>query len=389
MKKVAQTGLARLVVGCTIFGAVGVILCGYGYAAVSTDLLISGDATVKNANEAVPFPITYMQDMTPEICANAGYNTQSQLIDKRDGKKYWARKQYDGSCWMVQNLALDITSEGLTSELSDINYSSVAQYEEEVVGGKTIYKWNENSKYPPVNTYDYFSNSGSNYATTRSWNLGEYVATQLDKIIQCTTNKVGPSGCNQFTYVGEVWDTNDDGEDVLVAPAYEPTLSYQKTGMTYDDESRTYDAHYLLGNYYQYMTATAGSYQLTKNILNSSSICPKGWRLPTTNNSVLNVAPQEVMSALEAYEEATSESVNLWLEPMYFVRAGNVESGKYTYAGGRGAYLLNRTSNYSPYVGGNLTVSTYNDLKGASMLSQLAYGGVSVRCVARNGEEEE
>ncbi len=369
-----------------VLTVVGMLVCGYGHAALSTELLVSGGAVLKSKDDIVPFPITYMQDMTPEVCANASYNTESQLTDKRDGKKYWVRKQFDGTCWMVQNLALDITPEGLTSELSDINYSSIAQYEEEEKNGQIIYKWNANSKYPPVETYNYFSNSGSNYTTTRSWNLGEYVHVQLDSIVQCNTNKVGPSGCDQFAYVGETWANNDDGEDVLVAPAYEPTLSYRTSGITYDETKRTYDAHYLIGNYYQYRTATAGSYTQAKNAVNSSSICPKGWRLPTTDNAAVDSSLQEVKLALEAYQEAKDETVNLWLEPMYFVRAGNVESGNYMYAGGSGIYSLNRT--YSPYVGGNTTVTTYNDLRGVKIRSQLAYGGVSVRCIARTGLEE-
>ncbi len=64
--------------------------------------------------------ITYMQDMTPDICATAEENDTTQLIDKRDGKSYWVAKLKDGNCWMTQNLALDITEEGLKADDTDI-----------------------------------------------------------------------------------------------------------------------------------------------------------------------------------------------------------------------------------------------------------------------------
>lgn len=36
--------------------------------------------------------ITYMQDMTPEICAASQENETKRLIDSRDGKYYWVAK---------------------------------------------------------------------------------------------------------------------------------------------------------------------------------------------------------------------------------------------------------------------------------------------------------
>ena len=81
-----------------VLTVVGMLVCGYGHAALSTELLVSGGAVLKSKDDIVPFPITYMQDMTPEVCANASYNTESQLTDKRDGKKYWVRKQFVGWC---------------------------------------------------------------------------------------------------------------------------------------------------------------------------------------------------------------------------------------------------------------------------------------------------
>lgn len=68
---------------------------------------------------------TYMQDVTPEICANSkiweSEADSAALIDKRDGKLYKVARLKDGNCWMQENLALTLsTNTPLTSEDSDI-----------------------------------------------------------------------------------------------------------------------------------------------------------------------------------------------------------------------------------------------------------------------------
>ena len=68
--------------------------------------------------------ITYMQEMTPEICKASSENETKRLIDSRDGKYYWVAKLKDGNCWMTQNLDLDLSvSRALTSSTSNVSYS--------------------------------------------------------------------------------------------------------------------------------------------------------------------------------------------------------------------------------------------------------------------------
>ncbi len=64
--------------------------------------------------------LSFMQDMNSEICANTAEGYTKQLIDTRDNKSYWVAKLKDGNCWMTQNLALDITTEGLKASDTDI-----------------------------------------------------------------------------------------------------------------------------------------------------------------------------------------------------------------------------------------------------------------------------
>ena len=69
-----------------------------------------------------------------------------------------------------------------------------------------------------------------------------------------------------------------------------------------DSQTKRYDAHYLIGNYYTYGAATAGAgnnltiadSQITsvnQLVSTSSSICPKGWKLPVSGiNTVTHIA---------------------------------------------------------------------------------------------------
>ena len=67
--------------------------------------------------------IANMQDMTPEICANAKEHQTATLRDIRDGNTYTVAKLKDGKCWMTQNLR--IINKTLTPADSDVtsNYT--------------------------------------------------------------------------------------------------------------------------------------------------------------------------------------------------------------------------------------------------------------------------
>ena len=67
--------------------------------------------------------IANMQDMTPEICANAKEHQTATLRDVRDGNTYTVAKLKDGKCWMTQNLR--IINKTITPADSDVttNYN--------------------------------------------------------------------------------------------------------------------------------------------------------------------------------------------------------------------------------------------------------------------------
>ena len=58
--------------------------------------------------------IEYMQDITNEIVQFTPNGFETQLVDKRDGKKYWVTKDTNGYVYMLQNLDFNIPETGIT-----------------------------------------------------------------------------------------------------------------------------------------------------------------------------------------------------------------------------------------------------------------------------------
>ena len=50
--------------------------------------------------------LTYMQEMTPEVCKTTEVGATATLTDIRDNNTYTVAKLPDGACWMTQNLRL-------------------------------------------------------------------------------------------------------------------------------------------------------------------------------------------------------------------------------------------------------------------------------------------
>ena len=225
--------------------------------------------------------ISNMQDITPEICAKSAENETARLMDKRDNKLYWVTKLADGNCWMTQNLDYDIPAGGLTSDDSDINNASGV--------------WNSSSAYAPQATSTDIKVMGNKSDTgTYSWDPGMYVKTTPTDWNKYCDNV---SGYDDPACVKAGW-TN---VSTMTAMTEERTDGVVTNG-------NTYDAHYLVGNFYQWNAATAGSggtitsgelndfpAALETNLVSAEdSICPKGWELPKFwgNTSFINLFSQ-------------------------------------------------------------------------------------------------
>ena len=277
-----------------------------------------------------------MQHMTPEICADASVGDTKQLIDWRDKKTYWVAKLADKNCWMTQNLDLDLVSgQALDADLTDIDSD-----------------WN-----PGATTFTSANQGSTSYTAVQSWDLGQAVwkTPTSDSYCSPSTN-LYDSSCS--AYWQNVSDTN----------TWSPMTKYRTDGVVI--EGKTYDAHYLAGNYYSFQAATAGTAPTSSGTA-SGSICPKGFTLPTSNTtsngSFSNLITQ------------TSANANTIVQaPLMFVRGGNVDPGdSLDYAGLRG-YSRSSVSGgsnyaYSLFFYSGRVYPSDNDAR---------YYGQSVRCVA-------
>ncbi|MBR3180192.1 hypothetical protein IKF57_01535 [Candidatus Saccharibacteria bacterium] len=303
--------------------------------------------TVVHPNNAAPptpglLGITNMQDMTPEICAESTIGDEKQLIDSRDNKSYWVAKLADGKCWMTQNLDLDLsTSKTLTPSDSDVtsNWTPTrGTIDASAVTNNSIPNWSDDNNTP------YSVDPGNWY-----WNaLPFYDSTN--------NNFLAGSGGTKF----------------------QKNTPYANNG-----------EHGHVGNYYNWsaavaMNSTSGYTSSTlANPANNpqTSICPKGWRLPTISNASNTTAgsTNEFGRLNQLYNSgSTSTSQNLEAAPLYFVRSGYVLSSQQYSAGNNGNYWSSSVDSssgaYDLYFSSSY-VNPTNDLS--------RYDGFSVRCVAR------
>ena len=201
--------------------------------------------------------ITYMQEMTPEICANttkpigslatagnddwdgshygdSNYIPRKALIDSRDNKKYLVAKLADGECWMTQNLGLDLsTGTTLTSSNTDLNTMS---------------------SYTPARSTENIPNPVSSYS---------YGTLAAASNLQLSFEPL-----SQY-YVGNG--------------------AYTKVGLKRSDSPTSDSDEYLwqsAGNLYSFYAFSAGTYPYdgVSGFRTQDTICPKGWTLPEGQN---------------------------------------------------------------------------------------------------------
>ena len=294
------------------------------YTAASGGTQISATTTVTNdvtyyAHWTVAdiAGLGYMQDMTPTACANTAVGTQTQLIDSRDNKLYWVAKLKDGNCWMTQNLDYDIKATG--NIISNNN--------------GTTGTWSPNT----ATSTSVFNNSS--YTGTYSYDPGNYYL---------------PSGSGSKTSISSLTDTS-----------------------IIDNTN----AHHHLGNYYQWNAATAGTGGTITNTDATSSICPKGWRLPTSNSDSANYSFGNLVKQYGytgSNQSSTSDST-LLSSPLFFARGGYVYSGSLYDQGSVGYYWSSRANSDT-----NRAYFLYfnSSYVGPSSDGYYRDGGFSVRCVA-------
>ena len=284
--------------------------------------------------------LSTMQEMTPEVCEATEVGTVARLTDARDQKQYWVTKLADGNCWMTQNLDLDLsTSKALTPDDSDVS-----------------------SNWTPTRstTTSIFSNTTN--TEQYSWDPGYWVKSDPDGYSNYCGSSSGITSFNDADCTSAGW-TNVSS----MTPMDDGTTNTVISG-------NTYNAHYLVGNFYQWNAATAGTGGTITSQEATDSICPKGWRLPTSKSS------GEYQALMAAYNitSNTDSTTRITQSPLYFHPSGSVHSGSLRYAGNIGYYWSSTaySSTNDAYIlhffSGYVNPSNYG----------YRYSGFSVRCLA-------
>ena len=327
----------------------------------STQVVLS--AVTNPAYVAIFNGIKTMQEMTASICSNADEGETARLKDARDDKLYWVTKLADGNCWMTQNLDYDISADGITGEEAE---------QTDLLAGTV---WDSSSNYAPQPTATGSPFNDATSTGTYSWDPGMYVkADPADWEKMCGSS----SGITSFADAecqNAGW-INVDGYTAL-------TEEQSGTFTSVDSSARTYDAHYLVGNFYQWNTATAGTGETNTSTDATDSICPKGWKLPSlTQSNAMFLAYQNkglFTGITDSNPVGTAESAEVIVNaPLYLAYGGRVGDGSLRRAG-VGGYWWSSTA-YSSSLNAYVFAARQSMVL-AGVWNYRSYG-YSIRCLA-------
>ena len=358
---------------------------------VSSPLEITGLASLTN-----------MQEMTSAVCEASEVGETRQLIDVRDGKSYWVAKLKDNNCWMTQNLDLDIPASGFPdSATASMSYQN----------SDMSAAWTN----PTAATTSTISTSTitTNVTQSRSWDQGKFILNTPLAGATCSNNR-GLSSCANVGFVLAGSRVPSSDPEFYTKTVYTGTNggTCKKDANTAVSEATSgecaqYDAHYEVGNWYTWSAVTAGTGIDIKSVGASgavtsesnlvdapSSICPKGWRLPSSgrNSSTSSFATAygrkySYKALLQRYNSAgtaaSTMSVNdSVVAPLFFVRSGDIRDNGYLNNSGSAAYYWSSTA----YTNVDDAQSLYIASNGTNLYPSSTddrYYGLSARCVAR------
>ena len=134
--------------------------------------------------------LKYMQDMTPEHCANSTEHQTATLKDKRDNNTYTIAKLKDGKCWMTQNLRLKLdTSTPLKPTDSDVSSNWTPTRSTDTASCQSGTRWDQDSEgaktvrscYQSESTYNtngvYYTHTAATAGTAANMNKNGDEAT--------------------------------------------------------------------------------------------------------------------------------------------------------------------------------------------------------------------
>ncbi len=323
---------------------------------------------------------TYMQEVDKTFCSSSSIpiGTEGRLIDKRDGKVYWVAKLNDGLCWMTQNLGLDLANRTLTPSDSDV----LANWSPAVSGSSTSFSGDSDVVYYDPGFYIFANASGDS-----SLRLVSDPGLFYD--VSYGMSELGWVATYEDWFIGVTEYLGSDGKTICSKTAGSKVGNLEAVNIAcrmyyydyFDTTIATSQSHYSQGNFYSHNAATAGTSVAAPTGEATSSICPRGWRLPTGQAISDSSDVGSFGKLLSLYGISTSNIGKLLIPPLYFVYAGKDGTG---YIGERG-YLWTPTaalSGYPMYAFGLYFSKT--EVSSTHYLHDFRRAnGASVRCVVR------
>lgn len=251
-------------------------------------------------------------------CPSMNIGDLTARKDIRDNQVYAIAKLADGKCWMIENLRLDANGADNKADAQgfDTGFLGLATAESE---------------------------SNFTYSVIASNSL------------YTTSNITGENQAYRF-----------------------PRYNNRNTNDTVEIMTSVNENIYSYGNYYSWPAAKASIYNFTFNdnsITVNSSICPKGWKLPSANNSGTDTST--LISSLR------SESKMLYHFPNNFVYSGTINNrNSYGDIALLWADNYNGAQLYPHHAHTIYSSATYNT--DSAIESYPTYYGLPVRCISTN-----
>ena len=222
-------------------------------------------------------------------CSGLASGATTALTDERDDQTYAVAKLADGNCWMIENFRLDNTA----SHNSD---GSLAQ--------------------------GYHATRFIGLADPEIYTFGTATANSLYSTDGSTAATISGSRANERFPRYNNYNTSSRQSDPSNYSASYNTYSY--------------------GNYYTWSAAIADTGYYTSGDRNTTSICPKGWRIPT--GGTLSGEYRALITAINADGTSANTGKRLRSYPNNFVFSGSFSSSTGAHSRGRSGFYWSSTA---------------------------------------------
>ena len=233
----------------------------------------------------------------------ARLSSVAALTDERDNQTYAIAKLADGNCWIIENLRLENTA----NHNSD---GSLAQG----YGSSTVY---------------------GNFV-----GLADPEDYSFDRYHFYSNSLYSNDGSNNTVNIG----TSNDPTSRM--PRYNNINLQQRAVNPTSPEANLFS----YGNYYTWHAAIADTAYYGGGDHGSTSICPRGWRIPQGNTTTAGFGKLDVSMGGNGMGQFTVEASNRWRRfPVNFLFAGNYYGGYREFSGSFGDYWSSTSSGSDAY----------------------------------------